>query len=358
MGSGSSALKAAVVGYGVSGSIFHAPLIAAHPEFMLAGIVTANPQRAASAHQRHPETQVFADLPTLMAAVDNGLDLDVAVLGTPPEGHVDQADLLMRRGIGVVVDKPFTPSAAEARQLMDTARATGSLLTVFQNRRWDGDFLTVKQLVTRGQLGAVQSFESRFEWFSPSSGGWKDTTPTARGGGILLDVGSHLVDQAIELFGPPKEYSAELARHTPGAGPDEDGFVSMLHATGVRSRLWMNSKTPAVGPRFHVVGSGATFTSQDKDPQEAQLADGVVPTAQGYGSHARAQARLTTPEGARPIDLVAGDYPEFYDRLAAALRGVGPLPVDPAESTRVLEILEDIHSRHHVRQPSFSGAQR
>lgn len=350
MGPGSRAVKAAVIGYGVSGSVFHAPLIATHPEFILASIVTANPQREARARKRHPGTPVFPDLPTFVAAVDNGLDVDVVVLGTPPKGHKDQAELLMRRGIGVVVDKPFTPSAAEARQLMETARTTGSLLTVFQNRRWDGDFLTVKQLAAQGQLGKVQTFESRFEWFSARSGGWKDTTPTDRGGGILMDVGSHLVDQAIELFGVPIEYSAELVRHAPDEGPDEDGFVSMLHATGVRSRLWMNSKTPAVGPRFHIVGRDATFTSQDKDPQEAQLADGMVPAARGYGIHARARATLTTPEGARPIDLAAGAYPEFYDRLAAALRGDGPLPVDPAESTRVLEILEDIHMRHHVRQ--------
>lgn len=356
MGRRNRVWRAAVIGYGVSGSVFHAPLIGAHPEFELAAIVTGNPERAASAQGNHPDAQIMGGFPALLSALGDGLTLDVAVLGTPPGSHMAQAEELMRRGIGVVVDKPFTPTVAEAEHLQKVSRETGSLLTVFQNRRWDGDFLTLRSLLADGALGTIQTFESRFEWFSRNTGGWKDNTPIADGGGILLDVGSHLVDQAIELFGPLCEATAELVRYAADDGPDEDAFVSLLHVNGVRSRLWMNSKTPAEGPRFHVVGSRAAFTTRVKDPQEAQLAAGMVPADPGYGYHAVDIATVSAPDAVGAVALQPGRYQDFYTNLADALSGHEPAPVDPAESTRVLEILENLHSRYPVRRPSLIRA--
>lgn len=348
--SGDARIAAAVVGYGVSGRVFHAPLIEADDAYRLCAIVTSDPGRQRHAREHHDAALVLPTFEALLAAIDGGLALDVAVLGTPPAVHREQALALMERGIGAVVDKPFAPSAQDARRMIEASERTGSLLTVFQNRRWDGDFATVQRLLADGVLGTVQTFESRFEWFSGRAGGWKESTPVASGGGILLDVGSHLVDQAIQLFGPVEEASAELVRHSASQGPDEDAFVSLLHGSGVRTRLWMNSKAPAEGPRFHVVGDRAAFTCHGKDPQEAALGAGASPSDPGYGERSgTAAGTVHTGTTADVPTAEAGNYPAFYRLLARALSGAGPAPVDPAEALEVLTLLEDLHARHPVR---------
>ncbi len=344
MGVGSAdRVRTAVVGFGVSGRVFHAPLIAAHPGYSLDVIVTADQPRAAEAARLHPHTRI---VPTPEALFDVAGDLDLVVLGTPPQTHYDLAAAAMDRGLHVVVDKPFVTSRAQGEALITRASNAGVQLTVFQNRRWDADFLTLQDLVRGGALGEVRSFESRFEWWRPDGfGNWRDTAAASDGGGILNDLGAHLIDQAIQLFGPVAESYAETSNHGRQDGADTEAFVSLLHASGVRSRLWMNGMAARVGPRFHVLGSGAGYTKQGLDSQEAALADGMSPSNPAYGVEPEGSWGVLGVDGAsEAVPARHGAYPEFYTRLAAALRGEGRLPVDPKESLEVLRVIENLRA--------------
>jgi len=341
-------LRTAVLGYGVSGRVFHAPLIAADPAYSLDAVVTRDPGRAARAARQHPGARIVPDARELFALVDDGeLELDLVVLGTPPGTHVEQASAAIERGLHVVVDKPFTPTAAEGEELVRRAASAGVVLTVFQNRRWDADFRTLRMLVEGGALGRVRTFESRFEWWMPDGfGSWKDEAPIAEGGGILHDLGAHLIDQAIQLFGPVRDVHAEIARHgDPGVSDaDEDAFVSLLHESGVRSRLWMNGLAAQAGPRFHVLGSEAAWTKWGLDGQEPALDAGADPADPSYGLEPEERWGVLGTDGALvAVPAERGDYPVFYRRLAVCLREGGPVPVDPDDAVAVLRVIERAH---------------
>lgn len=350
----SPVIRTALVGFGISGQVFHAPLLAADPHFSLAAIVTGNAERRHTAQQRYPQASLIADWHALMQQIDSGaLAIDLIVLGTPPAQHAQQAHDASRRGLHLVVDKPFAANATEAETMIAEAQANNTLLTVFHNRRWDGDFLTLKRLLAEEQLGRVRSFESRFEWWRPEGfGNWRDRVTLAEGGGLLLDLGSHLIDQAIQLFGPVREASAELARYGSPAisDSDEDAFVSLLHENGVRSRLWMNGQAARPAPRFHLLGSRAAFTSWGLDNQEPTLAAGMLPTDAAYGVTPAAQwGTLGEGNSAQPVPHERGNYPAFYQQLARALHDGAPAPVDAREALAVLRLIDDLHARFAVR---------
>jgi predicted dehydrogenase len=214
-------------------------------------------------------------------------------------------------------------TAADARRLLDA----GGRVTVFHNRRWDGDFLTVKRLIGEGALGAITRFESRFERFRPevSDSAWREQPDAAEGGGQLLDLGPHLVDQAVQLFGPPVSVYAEVETRRPGAQVDDDVFIALEHAGGEHSHLWMSVTAPLHGPRFRVSGLAAGFASDGLDPQEAQLRSGMRPGDPGWGE----------ADG-----LDRGRYEDFYAGVRDWLRGDAGPPVDPADAVAVMEILE------------------
>lgn len=345
-------IRTAVVGFGISGQVFHAPLIAADTHFSLQVIVTNNADRIAVARQRYPQARIVASLPDLLRLIDSGeCALDLLVLGTPPAGHRAEAEAAIARGLHLVIDKPFVPNSADGEALIAAAQAAGTLLTVFQNRRWDGDFLTLQKLLRRQALGQVYSFESRFEWWRPQGfGNWRDRATIAAGGGLLLDLGSHLIDQAIQLFGPVREASAELTRHSPAlSDADEDSFVSLLHENGVRSRLWMNGMAARQAARFHLLGSDAAFTKYGLDNQEPMLLAGITPDDARYGVET-SQGQLGTQQSSEAVTLERGDYPAFYRQLAAALLTGETLPVAAEESLAVLRVIEDLHRRYRVRQ--------
>jgi predicted dehydrogenase len=315
-------------------------------------VVTGHPMRTEAARKRFPDALIVPDYAGLLGRIDDGsLELDLVVLGTPPALHRDQAIAAVERGLHVVVDKPFAPSAEDAQTMIDAAARAGVVLTVFQNRRWDGDFLTVVDLVRSGRLGEVRSFESRFEWWRPEGfGNWRDAAGADDGGGLLTDLGSHLIDQAVQLFGPVEEARADLRRHSDGVGGDEDSFAELRHASGVVTRLWMNGLAPALGPRFHVLGSRAGFTSWGLDGQEAALAAGADPAKPGYGAVAsREPARLADGKSNVDVGLLPGDYPAFYRLLADALRRGGPVPVDPAEALETLRLIRSLHATTLIR---------
>ena len=340
-------VRAAIVGFGISGKVFHAPLIAANPRYSLVAIVTAEPGRVAQARQTYPGARIFETATALFTAVDSGdIDLDLVVLGTPPGVHMEQALGAIDRGLHVVIDKPFVPSSADGEALIDRAAEADVALTVFQNRRWDADYLTLKTLLRDGALGQVRSFESRFEWWKPEGfGNWRDQTSVAEGGGILHDLGAHLIDQAIDLFGSVIEIHGETVTHSPNHVADQDSFVSLLHESGVRSRLWMNGLAAQAGPRFHVLGSTAAYTKWGLDAQEASLAAGILPTDTSYGVEPESSWGMLGIDGATTtVPAERGSYPLFYSQLAAALQDGAPLPVDPAQSLEVLRVIEKIHA--------------
>ncbi len=337
-------IRTAVVGFGVSGKVFHAPLIAADPGYSLDVIVTADPARAAEAARLYPQARI---VPTPEALFSLAGDLDLVVLGTPPLTHVDLASTAMARGLHVVVDKPFVTTSAEGEDLIAKASEAGVQLTVFQNRRWDADFLTLQKLLREGALGEVRSFESRFEWWRPEGfGNWRDTASLTEGGGILHDLGAHLIDQAVQLFGAVTESYGETENRSPHPdGADTEAFVSLLHESGVRSRLWMNGMAAQVGPRFHVLGSRAGYTKWGLDSQEPALAAGMSPADAMYGVEPQDAWGVLGIDGATTrVRPETGAYPQFYSQLAAALGGKGAVPVNPADSLEVLRTIEKIHA--------------
>jgi scyllo-inositol 2-dehydrogenase (NADP+) len=312
--------RVALIGFGLGGAVFHAPYIAAAAGLSLAAIVTGNPGRRAQAEREYPHAMVLGSAEELWA---RGGDFDLVVVATPNASHVPLTLAALDAGLAVVVDKPLAPSAAEARRLVGAAREREKLLTVFHNRRWDGDFLTLRGLIESGELGAVLRFESRYErWRSEIHPGWRENPDPAEGGGILIDLGSHVVDQALQLFGPPRHVYGELRRVRTGAQTDDDAFVAIEHKSGTFSHCWMSVVAAQPGPRFRVLGERAAFVYGA--PAEVEEADALL----GAGDELRT---IPTPPNA---------WTRFYDGVAVSLRDGSPPPVDPADAILTLEVLE------------------
>ncbi|MFB7916593.1 Gfo/Idh/MocA family oxidoreductase [Streptomyces sp. NPDC056061] len=340
-------LRVGLVGYGLAGSVFHAPLIAATEGLVLDTVVTSNQERRAQAHAEFPAVRFAASPQELWARAD---ELDLIVIASPNRTHVPLATAAIEAGLPVVVDKPLAGTAAEARQLAALARDRGVLLSVFQNRRWDNDFLTLARLIEGGELGTVQRFESRFErWRPQPKGGWRESGDPQEIGGLLYDLGSHVVDQALVLFGPVVRVYAESDVRRPGAAADDDTFLALTHANGVRSHLYVSATTAQLGPRFRVLGSAAGYVKYGLDPQEAALRAGVRPADSGdrpwgeeppelWGRIGSGESPLTG--GGAPVPTVPGDYRAYYAAVTAALRGRGDNPVTALQAAAALDVLE------------------
>ncbi len=281
----------------------------------------------------------------MVASVEEALATgpELVVVATPPASHVPVAHAALEAGCAVVVDKPLCADPAEARALIERAEELDRPLTVFQNRRWDSEFLTLRRLLAEGALGQVHRFESRIErWKTAETKPWKAAATWREGGGVLYDLGSHLLDQALVLFGPVAEVHAELASHRGGAA--DDAFVSLLHTSGVRSHVTVSTTTAQPGPRMRVLGSGGAFVKVTGDVQEAQLAGGMLPSAPGYGREPEGDAGVVgVGDDVARVTSEPGAYHQFYALLAEALRGGGPLPVDAREALAVIELIAGIH---------------
>ncbi|MFE0462703.1 Gfo/Idh/MocA family oxidoreductase [Kitasatospora sp. NPDC058965] len=335
-----SPYQVALIGYGLAGAAFHAPLIATTPGLHLAAVVTANPKRRDRLAAEHPLTPVLDSPEQVFDAADR---YDVVVIATPNRTHLPLARAALTAGLATVVDKPLAVSAQEAEALCGLAVSRATLLTVFQNRRWDDDFLTARRLVESGALGRVHRFESRFERFRPKpKAGWRELADPAEAGGTLYDLGSHLVDQALTLFGPALSVYAEIDVRRDGAVVDDDAFVALTHAGGVRSHLWTSALAPLSGPRLRVLGDRAGYRKHGTDPQEAALRAGRRPgDGQPWGvAVPPVPGTLGTDEAQRTVPTDPGDYPAFYAELARALATGTPPPVDPYDAVRTLRVLE------------------
>ncbi|CAL9583738.1 putative oxidoreductase YdgJ [Streptomyces sp. enrichment culture] len=336
-------LRVGLVGYGLAGSVFHAPLIAATEGLALDTVVTSNPERQQQARAEFPDVRLAATPDELFARAE---ELDLIVVASPNKTHVPLATTALKAGLPVVVDKPVAGTAAEARELAALAEERELLLSVFQNRRWDNDFLTLRKLLNEGELGDVWRFESRFErWRPKPKGGWRESGDPTEIGGLLYDLGSHVVDQALVLFGPAASVYAETDIRRPGAETDDDTFIAITHTSGVRSHLYVSATTAQLGPRFRVLGSLAGYVKYGLDPQEAALRDGRRP-GPGWGTEDESLwGRVGSGEspvtgGGRAEPTLPGDYPAYYAAVAKALLEGAPNPVTAREAAAALDVLE------------------
>jgi scyllo-inositol 2-dehydrogenase (NADP+) len=334
-------LRGAVIGYGLAGSVFHGPLIAATPGLAVSTVVTGNPERQAEASRAHPDARVVSDP---QAVFEHTAEHDFVVVATPNDVHVPQARRTLDAGLPVVVDKPLAPTAAEAQSLVEHAERLGLMLTVFLNRRWDSEQLTVRRLLDDRALGEVLRYEARLERWKPALSGrkpWSEVSPPEAGGGVLLDLGTHLIDQALVLFGPVGHVYAELENRR-GGGADDDAFVALDHVSGVRSHLWASLLAAAPGPRLRVLGDQAAYIVTDVDSQEDALRSGALPSDDdAWGAEPEERwGRLISEAGSEPVPSERGDWPRFYAELERALRQGSPPPVDPWDGVAGLEILD------------------
>jgi predicted dehydrogenase len=332
-------VRVAVIGYGLSGRFFHAPLIAATEGLEVAWIVTSNPARRGEVTVEHPRAEVVPSAQELWT----GERPELVVVASPNDSHVLLALAAIERGIPVVVDKPLALNAADAEALVIRARDARVLLTVFHNRRWDSDQLTLRRLIAEDALGSVVRYESRFERWRPAldRAKWRENVAPEAGGGVLLDLGSHLVDQALTLFGPATHVYAEVASRR-GAAADDDVVIALQHERGTISHLHASAVTPSVGPRLRVQGTTAGFLVSALDPQEAALRSGVRPDAvANWGKpDDYERGRLVAGERSVPVPPEPGDWPRFYALLRDALVNGGPPPVDPVDAVEVLRVLD------------------
>jgi predicted dehydrogenase len=333
-------LRAAIIGYGLAGRFFHAPLIAATDGLAVASVVTSSPERQAQASREHPGTRILGSAAELWERVG---DYDLVVIATPNDAHAPLATEAVDRGLAVVVDKPLAMTSAEAQALIAHSARASRLLTVFHNRRWDSDQLTLARLLAEDRLGTVLRYESRFERWRPaaSAEAWRDSTSPERGGGQLLDLGPHLVDQTLVRFGPVTHVYAEVDARR-GAPSDDDAFIALRHASGVISHLRASAISAAPGPRLRVLGTKAAFVVRDLDGQEDALRAGARPDqVPDWGAEPESRwGRLVTGEESTPVPSERGDWPRFYVRLVRALRYGDPPPVDPQDALRTMRILE------------------
>jgi predicted dehydrogenase len=332
-------LRVGLIGFGNAGSTFHAPLISTTADLALTAVVTSDPERQAQVQHRYPGAAVMDTADLLWAAAD---ELDLVVVATPNRTHAPLARAAVEAGLATVVDKPVAVGADEAEELIALAEARGVLLSVFQNRRWDSNFLTVRRLVESGQLGQVWRYESRHERWRPAlKGGWRELGDPGEAGGLLFDIGSHLVDQALQLLGPVDRVYAEMDVRRAGAQVDDDSFVALHHVSGARSQLSMTVLTAAPAPLVRVLGEKGSFLKYGMDGQEDALKAGLTPASPGWGvDPVDLRGRVDTGAESAVVESEPGAYQVFYARMAEALRGRGPVPVDPKDALMALWVLE------------------
>lgn len=312
-----SPVRTALIGRGMAGTVFHAPLIRAMPELELAAVAGS------------------ADAAAWIA--DPSIEL--VVIATPNLSHFPLARAALEAGKHVVVDKPFTVTVEEADALIALAAAKGRMLTVFHNRRWDGDFLTVRDVVSSGRLGEVMLFEAHWDRFRPAiKQGWREVP--AGGAGLLADLGPHMIDQALMLFGTPEAVGGDVLLQREAAQVD-DCFDLTLHYGRRRVRLSASTLVAAPRPRFALHGTCGSFVKYGLDPQEAALRAGGDPLSAGAGAEAEAQhGTLTLPDGnTERVPSRPGRYLSFYEAVLRAVRDGAPPPVDARDAREGLRLI-------------------
>jgi len=326
-------LQVGLAGYGTSGSIFHAPLIAAEKRLRLAAVMTTRREKV---QRENPSVRIVSALRDLL----DDLELKLIVVATPTSSHFEVARAALLAGKHVVVDKPMTVTVAEADELIRLASIQGLLLSVYQNRRWDGDFQTVRRIIDSGRLGTIFQYEAHYDRFRPwMKGGWREQA--LPGSGILYDLGSHLMDQAIQVFGPLELVMADVFRQRDDSAAD-DYFHVVLKKDRLRVILHASMFVLDPGPHYSVYGDAGSFLKYGMDPQEEQLRAGVRPGDLGWGLDVSDRPGvLTLADGSQQtIATERGKWESFYGGIADALTGAGKNPVDAVGPREVIALIE------------------
>ena len=330
-------VQVGVIGFGLGGRVFHAPIISAVPGLQLAAIVERSGDSARAAY---PNVKVVRSVSELLA-IDS---IELVVVTTPNPTHLDLARQCLMAGRHVVVDKPFATTYAEAVELVRIAEERGRLITVYQNRRWDGDFLTLRRIMQDGRLGRLVLFESHMERYRPmlKAEAWRELP--SPGSGLWFDLGPHLLDQAFVLFGPPESMTAELRAERDGAAVD-DAFDVVLQYPRMRVLLRSNLLTCVPGPRFRLNGMQGSFVKYGSDPQEDALKAGEKPGRPNWGQEPKENwGTLSIADGDKitetRIPTETGDYRRYYENVRDAIVSGAPLDVSPQHALRIMQALE------------------
>lgn len=326
-----------IIGFGLSGKVFHAPFIHTHPGFHLSAIVERNHHHS---KEQYPYVSVLGNYRQLLD--DDCIEL--IVIATPNSFHFPMAKECMLAGKHVVIEKPFTTTSQEADELISISRESGKKLLVYHNRRWDGDFLTVRKLVEQDVLGNIVHYEAHFDRFSPDlkPDAWRNES--IPGGGNLFDLGSHLIDQAMVLFGKPEAVRAEIKAERPESQVDDFFELELFYPElSVLLKAGMLVKKP--GPRYFVQGSDAIFTKYGIDPQEESLKAGEMPDLENWGvekpdCYGKIELNNNADEKLQVVQTENGNYMGFYDNVYEVLLKNKPMEVKPQQARDVIFIIE------------------
>ena len=330
-------IRTALLSYGMSGEIFHAPLLSVHQGFLLTKIMERSSDKA---RHRYPEVSIVRTLDEVLA--DKTVEL--VIVNTPHATHADLAFSVLDAGKHVIVEKPFTTTVEEGRRLMARAKEKGLQLAVFQSRRWDGDFMTVRKIIQSGRLGRIVEFEAHYDRYRPVVDHkiWKEI-PGA-GSGILYNLGAHMIDQALVLFGLPSYIDARLGIQRIGGTSDDFYDLRLQYDDGMLVILKSSYLVREHGPRYVIHGEAGSFRKYGLDPQEQALKEGAVPGTAGWGAELPAYygTLTTTIDGlafTSAVETLAGNYGAFYDAIYSAIREGKALPVTAEEALQVIRLI-------------------
>jgi predicted dehydrogenase len=326
-------IRVGIVGFGYSGRVLHAPLILASG-LRISAIVSR--QRKELGVQM-PDVAVYGSLPEML---ESGTT-DLVVIATPNSLHVEQATAALRAGCHVLIDKPAALHSSELEPLIDLAAVSGRQAAVFQNRRWDGDFLTIKRLLQNNTLGSINAFHMRWDRFRPDvAARWRERIDG--GGGVLLDLGPHMVDQVLQLFGRPDWLQASIGAQRQRAVTD-DSFEILMGKGPLLITLGVSSLAAAATCRYVVHGSRGSFVKSGLDVQERQLRDGVNPQAVSFGHEPQAQWgqwTMGSSDTTAAVETERGCWVQLYRLLTRSIESLGPVPVSLEEARDVMQVLE------------------
>jgi scyllo-inositol 2-dehydrogenase (NADP+) len=330
-------ISVGIASYGMSGSVFHAPLLAAHPGFRVTSIMERSAEKSKA---RYPYVEVVRKYADLLQ--DGGPDL--VVVNTPNALHYEMARQALEAGKHVVLEKPFTVTAEEGQKLTELAQERNLILSSFQNRRWDGDFRTVQQVVESGWLGELVEFEGHYDRFRNyiEANTWKEEN--GPGSGILYNLGSHMIDQALVLFGMPQAVTADIRIQRPG-GQVEDAYDLLLEYGKLKVVLKSSYLVREPGPRYTLHGTEGSFVKYGLDPQEDALKAGGTFTDAGWGVEPQKDWGLlnTQLQGLHlrgTVETLPGTYQAYYQNIYEAITGQGPLAVTAGQATNVIRVIE------------------
>lgn len=327
-------LNVAIIGYGLSGRIFHASIIKSMKEFKIKKIVTKNSDKIKQAKTDLNDVVICSSIDEVL----EDKEIDLVVISTPNTSHFQLADKALKAGKHVVVEKPFTISTHDALMLLDTQKETGKILSVYHNRRFDGDFMTLKKLILNDSLGRLVEYESHFDRFRNTlkENAWREKD--LPGSGMLYDLGSHLIDQALDLFGLPQEVYADLSKQR--RGPVDDSFEIIMYYSELKVTLKSSIHVKEPIPRFILHGTKGSFVKFHLDPQEGQLISGLQPTDENYGKEDASFHGILNTVNRENIMTIPGDYRLYYENIYNAIVHKKDLIISGQDAFNVIRIIE------------------